>query len=270
MRAPSLIAMDVDGTIAGVDHCLSERTVAVLSRFGNQAIMGVLVTGRSEKATLAIASQCAFHAPQISCNGALITQPDTGERLWIKQMSQTQIEEAVEAARTSKTTPVLWAADQWFAEETNQWTDLLTTLLDQAPTITDFESIIGNEEIIKVMIGGDPSVLNACQLDQIESMERSMPMFFEASPTGASKAEALRFLLDYLDIDPSLTWGFGDGGNDLGWLALVGHAFAPENACDSVRAIAEAIVGDNHHDGVVVFLDGVLGKDGIPWSGSVT
>lgn len=258
MRVPSLIAMDVDGTIAGGDHVLSERTLAVLRRLAEHAILGVLITGRTEKSTLSLAKACDFHAPQVSCNGALITEPDTGRRLWTKQMPLEQLRATLRAAEDSHTTPVLWTADRWFVEEPCQWSQFLATLLEEAPSLAPIESVIANEEVIKVMLGGEPAMLDVSILDQIPGMERSMPMFFETSAMGASKADALTYLLDHLGIDPSQTWGFGDGGNDVGWLSLVGHAFAPENARDQVRAIARTIVGDHRHDGVAEYLERFL------------
>lgn len=96
---PALVALDVDGTITDADHALSERTLAILSRLRTAGVACVIVTGRAERSAVGIARSVGFTAPVISCNGALVTDPVTSERLWLRHMDPLVALRAVRTAR---------------------------------------------------------------------------------------------------------------------------------------------------------------------------
>ena len=257
---PELIAVDVDGTIAGADHVPSARTVAALRRLAGCGIAGVIVTGRSERSVLRLADELGFTAPQISCNGALITVPATHERIWQRSMAPADARRAVAAAHRAGATPCVWSADAWYTDEDTPGSRLLTTILEEPPVMGPLDDVIAQVAVVKVMIAGEPDTLDASGLaGVIPGMERSMSWFFEAAPAGAGKKEAMEFLLDHLHVDPQAAWGFGDGGNDVGWLGLLGRVFAPENARDEVKAMADQVIGHHASDGVAEFLERTLG-----------
>ena len=256
---PKLIAFDVDGTIDGADHALSGRTVAALQRLAGLGIAGVIVTGRTERAALRVVRQVGFSAPQVSTNGALVTDPVTGERLWYKSMDPADARLAVKAARRAGASPNVWSADAWYADEDSPTNRLLTVLVGEPPIIQPLDEVIEQQAIVKVMLGGEPTLLdNAGLTGVIPGMARSMPEFFEAAPIGAGKQEAVAFLLGRLGINRRDVWGFGDGGNDAGWLSLVGRVFAPANARPEVKALAEQVIGRHDRDGVAEFLEQAL------------
>ena len=64
-----------------------------------------------------------------------------------------------------------------------------------------------------------------------------------------SKALGLTMLCRHLGIDPAETIAVGDGDNDLEILKTAGFAVAMGNANEHVKAIADAVVADNNHDG---------------------
>ena len=259
MSRPKLVALDVDGTITGADHAVSQRTVASLRRLSDLGIAGVIVSGRTERAVLRLAGQVGFEAPQVSTNGALVTDATTGQRLWSKAMDPDDVRTAVAAARRAGVSPNVWTADAWYADEDSASNRLLVTLVGEAPVRQALDEVIAQQAIVKVMLGGTPAQLDASGLaGVIPGLERSMPQFFEAAPVGATKQEAVGFLLERLGIDASQVWGFGDGGNDIGWLGLVGRVFVPDNAQAAVKVLADQVIGRADNDGVAEFLDEAL------------
>jgi Cof subfamily protein (haloacid dehalogenase superfamily) len=257
-QRPALVAMDVDGTIAGADHGLSPYTVRTLRRLRARGVAGVIVTGRAEGVALAIARELGFTAPVISCNGAVITDPVTGERLRVRQMEPEASAHAVQVARRLGCSPTLWTPDAWFADEESPTTDLLTHLLAEAPRFRTLADVIAAEKVVKVMVGGDPDHLDRVEealRAQVPGLARSMPQFCEVGPPDATKLEAIAFVLDALGIAIESAWGFGDSDNDVGWLGLLGRAIAPANALPGVRAIAHEVIGHHAEDSVAAYVE---------------
>jgi hydroxymethylpyrimidine pyrophosphatase-like HAD family hydrolase len=152
--------------------------------------------------------------------------------------------------------PTIWTADAWYIEDDGPYAQLLATLLERDPVVEPLEDVINREEVVKVMVGAEPDLLDSCGLDKmVPGMERSMSTFMEASPPGASKADALRFLLDYVGVNAADAWGFGDGGNDREWLSIMGRAYAPSNARDEIKSIAHEVIGHHAEESVATFLD---------------
>ena len=71
----------------------------------------------------------------------------------------------------------------------------------------------------------------------------------ELSPKGVSKGNALLELAALLGIAPESTIGVGDSGNDRTMLEMAGLGIAMENADETLKSIADAIVASNNEDG---------------------
>jgi Cof subfamily protein (haloacid dehalogenase superfamily) len=261
MNRPKLIAMDVDGTITGAEHVLSEHTKQALRRLSPAGIAAVVVTGRTEWSAVSIARSAGFHAPVISCNGALVTDPDTGERIWEQHVDPEHAASAIAAARACGAVTTVWTADAWYADQEGPTNDLLRLMLEREPVVRPLEEVIATEPVMKIMIGGDRELLDRAgpALEaSAPGMMRSMDVFYETGPAHATKREAMAFLLKTLAIDPESTWGFGDSDNDTGWLSLMGRAIAPANAFAGVMAIADVVIGHHSEDSVADYLTAEL------------
>jgi Cof subfamily protein (haloacid dehalogenase superfamily) len=254
---PALVALDVDGTITDADHALSELTLAVLSRLRTAGVTGVIVTGRAERSAVEIARSVGFTAPVVSCNGALVTDPVTSERLWLRHMDPVVALRAVRTARKLRCDATVWTADAWYVEAPSSTSELLAVLLGEQPRLRPLEAVIAGEEVVKVMLGGDPALLDALGSvieARVPGMVRSMRQLYEVAPVGATKREALVFVLQTLAIAPEAAWGFGDSGNDVGWMSLLGRAIAPANAFPGVLELADVVIGHHAEDGVAQYL----------------
>lgn len=72
---------------------------------------------------------------------------------------------------------------------------------------------------------------------------------------GCHKAAGLGLLLDRWGIQPADCAAFGDSGNDLEMLQLVGHPVAMANAADAVLATTPHRAASNNDDGVLAHLE---------------
>jgi len=80
----------------------------------------------------------------------------------------------------------------------------------------------------------------------------SKEQWLEILPNHASKATALKQLKEYLGCDYVIA--FGDGKNDIEMFELADECYAMENACEELKKIATAIIGNNNEDSVARFI----------------
>lgn len=73
----------------------------------------------------------------------------------------------------------------------------------------------------------------------------------ECSPAGVSKAEGLAELCEHLGVSLAETVAVGDAPNDTQALQVAGLAVAMGNATPDIKALADVVVADNDHDGIV-------------------
>lgn len=73
----------------------------------------------------------------------------------------------------------------------------------------------------------------------------------ECSPAGVSKAEGLEKLCEHLGITLAEAVAVGDAPNDTAALKVAGCAVAMGNATPDIKELADLVVADNDHDGIV-------------------
>jgi len=78
-------------------------------------------------------------------------------------------------------------------------------------------------------------------------------------PDSCSKEAAIATLCKTMGISPAQVLAFGDGSNDRGMLAEVGHGVAMGNAVDETRQAARHQTLSNDEGGVGAFLERVFG-----------
>lgn len=79
---------------------------------------------------------------------------------------------------------------------------------------------------------------------------QALPEMLEILPSGASKGDGVRKLLDHLGANIDEVMAIGDGENDVEMLKLVRWGVAMSNGSDEAKTVADAIVTSNDEDGV--------------------
>lgn len=80
----------------------------------------------------------------------------------------------------------------------------------------------------------------------------------EVTPRGVTKALGLELLCRHLGVNVAELVVVGDADNDLEALRTSGLAVAMGNAAPEVLAVADIVVADNDHDGIVELVDRLL------------
>jgi HAD superfamily hydrolase (TIGR01484 family) len=123
LAGTTAVVLDVDGTIAGADNLVSPRTRAVMREIEEQGVPVVVATGRTRSSVLELIQQTGLRTPGVSCNGAIVTDPVSGEDLRRQTMdpadvaAMLQVHEETGAAITWWTTRDVFATCEDVAAE---------------------------------------------------------------------------------------------------------------------------------------------------------
>jgi len=259
LSGTTAVVLDVDGTIAGPDHRVSPRTLAAMAGIEELGVPVVLATGRSRSNVLDVAMAAGLRTPGASCNGAVVTDPVSGNDLRVQTMDPAEAEALRRVHEETGCAFTWWTARDIFTT-TEDLRDLLTAFGDPGVQVAEPPERMPGD-VVKAMIHGTPPELDAVQ-PVIERLTpratRSMDIFWELSDPDAHKWSGISFVFDLLDIDPAGAVGLGDGENDVVWMREIGLPVAMGNARAEARAVARAVTGHHAHEGAADFLEEVL------------
>lgn len=77
---------------------------------------------------------------------------------------------------------------------------------------------------------------------------------------GATKANAIKILIDYLKINKEEVIAIGDGGNDIPMFEIAGYKVVMGNANEYVKSKADYITDTNNNNGVAKALEYIFYK----------
>ncbi|HET9519675.1 MAG TPA: HAD hydrolase family protein, partial [Candidatus Limnocylindrales bacterium] len=236
-----LVAVDIDGTLAGSDGRVTPRTVAALGRVEAAGVTVVLVTGRAYPSALEVWRGATLRGPLITCGGALTLEPPRLTVLDVHHLPNAAARQLVRLGRDLGLRVSLWTEAAIWITRDDRFAALLRDLHRSGSVSMEVRRLeakasapfpYGTARAIKGMLGGEPERLDELTPGSFvglagATVARSMPEFFDVSPEGASKHEALSAVLRRLDVRPDEVIAIGDGDNDLGMLRMAGLAVVP-------------------------------------------
>ncbi|EKD35696.1 MAG: hypothetical protein ACD_75C01816G0001, partial [uncultured bacterium] len=174
-------------------------------------------------------------------DGALVSDPHTGEEVFIRTIDRSLVGEAVEFAHRSDIIFDLFSATDYFAEKESWVTDIRRDYFGIVPTFIDFGRLPEDEKIIK-------GTLVVCSQEEKAAADRfrrhfdgRLTLSMSKTPAypdidyinvlapGVSKKSALDALVGHLGISLEQVMAIGDGVNDVPVLSSVGLAVAMGN-----------------------------------------
>ena len=259
-----VLALDMDGTLAGADGRVSQRAITALRRAEQAGLRVVIVTGRSVPTPLAVWEAAGLSAPLIAFGGALTIQPPGLEALDIRPLPEHLVVEALDLGTRLELVVSLWTQTAIWVTKRGPIADMLSTLNGfRVLEIDPLADPVPRAPVLKVMLGAEPATMDRAEADVLAALagataSRSMPESVEATAANASKEQALAAVLERLGVAPEQVIAAGDADNDLGMLRLAGFAIVPSDAMAGPRAAADLIVGPHDADGVAEFIEGFV------------
>jgi len=257
-----LLVVDVDGTLLGRDGSISVDNSEALAKVRQSGVGVSLSTGRVPRACLNIIKQLSLDGYHIFFDGALVSNPNQSQEVYIQPLNKLIVPEVIEFARQNDIYLELYSATRYFVERETQATDIHRQFFALEPIVIDLTKVINQERIIKAeLMTFTPDDVAKARSFSLHFHDRlhfsgvrtpSYPgvEFINVVDPGVSKGKALAALVSHLGISTAEVMAIGDGTNDIPLLSSVGLAVAMDNAPDEVKAVAHHITLDVDHNGL--------------------
>ncbi|WP_449419281.1 Cof-type HAD-IIB family hydrolase [Phormidium nigroviride] len=263
-----LLAVDIDGTIAGESNEIRERVTQAIFAAQAQGIKVVVATGRMYRSALRFHQTVGSSLPLICYQGAWIQDPITGKILShlpvTKEKTIALLDYFEQPALRSLLSVHFYINDQLYVREITTATQIYAQRSEIQPiAVGDLRSVLDTEPTKILALCDDPEAIAnlLSNLRQIYTpaelyLTTSVATFFEAANPLVSKGAALRYLAEeVLGLQSANVMAIGDNFNDLEMLSYAGIGVAMGNAPDEVKAIAQWVAPTVEEDGVAAAIE---------------
>jgi hydroxymethylpyrimidine pyrophosphatase-like HAD family hydrolase len=262
VRAPLLVATDVDGTLLDPVDRVSARTKAVVGRLAAAGVGFVLVTGRPPRWIPPVVAQVGVAGIAVCANGAVIYDAAEDQIVSAHTLSAAALGDL--AAAVTDALPEAGIAverlglsgEEFMAEPhyRHAWAGSDHTLLPRAGLV--------DMPAVKMLVR-DPALTSdaivaalAPVIGSAADLTFSHPGgLVEISAPGVTKASGLAEVAETAGVSAADVIAFGDMPNDLTMLAWAGHGVAMGNAHPALRAVADEVTASNADDGLALVLE---------------
>lgn len=252
---PSLIALDLDGTLLRTDKTVSPRTLAALDACKEAGIALCIASARGASSIALIAPPVLEDCLWITHNGALAVRGE--EVLHFDPIPHAALEPCVEFAYGFEP-PLLMFAE---IDGKPSCSRDVEALWGVGFRTVDFRTL-GARDVAKVLIQWPAGTATDSLSPRLpESVEILMDRdgYAHVQNKGVSKHHALGLCLEQLGIPWSAVMAFGDDHTDAGMLKAAGCGVAMANAVPAAREAADQLTATNDQDGVAEVLEEILG-----------
>ena len=265
-----LLMVDIDGTLIGKDRTISAKDKNALARARDSGILVSLSTGRAVEACRAIIDQLSLDGYHIFFDGALVSNPDSGEVVYIEPIGEECVRQMAEFAHLNEVNLDLQSATHYFIERETWVTDIRRHFFGVEPAIVDFSEVWQKEKIIKATLTSSSAEEKAKADSFCRKFKDSLGFTLAKTPVypevdfinvvapNVSKGKALDRLAPFLGMPLTEVMAIGDGDNDISLLSSAGLAVAMDNALDAVKAVADFVTLDVDHNGVAAAIEKFL------------
>lgn len=275
-REYRVIALDMDGTALNDEKQMSDRTKAAIHRALAAGKEVIFCTGRSyaemeetleefpDMNYLCGESGAMIYDLRKKCPVCLISIPlQERQKLWKLVEGREIMPQLFSEGRSVINASQLYQMEHYQMGVYQNAFIKVCTLVDDV-TQTSLE--VKNAE--KINLYHTSPAKREETLRRLQEAGLQLTMVYseisslECSPLGLSKASGLRALCEVLDIGMDQVIMVGDADNDLEALKAAGLAVAMGNANEAVKAVCDAQVADNNHDGCAQAIEHyMLGED---------
>ncbi|MBN1565455.1 MAG: HAD family hydrolase [Anaerolineae bacterium] len=254
-----LIVADLDNTLLNSDHEVSPFTDQMIRAALARGVYFTVATGKTFPSTPQITAQFGITIPVICGNGTQVFMPD-GTPIYEDPIPLDLALEAVQMGAARGFTPVVYTATGLLAPGHDANVQELIAHHEPTP---DYDPNIaaalrnGHKPYKLILMSQNYDAVDRFTVDlnqrfagRAQVIRSGLQSVVEVLPLSASKGNALKIILDRLNITPGETMCLGDNCNDVDMLQLAGIGVAMGQAPLDVRAVADYVTGTNDEDGV--------------------
>ena len=274
MKNIKLLALDLDGTALRSNNTLSEKVKSAVEQLYKSGITVVAASGRP----FASMPKEILGMPEfeyyIASNGAAVYDRN-GNRIRSVTLSESDVLKILELTGDYD---LIWEAflDGETCTDSRYYNDpmkygctaaYVDYVQSSRGTSDDMRGYIykNRDRLDSIEFVSIDSELRSTLWEKIENsldsvyITSSSAHFVEIMDSKATKANALRYICDLLDIPLENTAAAGNAYNDVDMIKLAGLGIAVENAVDECKKAADIIVKSNDNDGIAELIDMITG-----------
>jgi Cof subfamily protein (haloacid dehalogenase superfamily) len=243
-----LAAMDLDGTLLGPDHSISEANARAVRRLQAAGAQVVLASGRHYNSMLKYVKALPGVQWVVSCQGGEVSDAARTTVLSRRFLQPAEVAALTDTGRTRGFSTVGYTVEGVFTDSTSDLEmDFYTDLAGHRPVVLPRNELLARD-IFKVIWMGEPAGLSQVApadvtLPRVQAV-RTNTRFLEFMPADVSKGSALATLALHLGIQPAAVVTFGDGENDVPMFEWAGMSVAMAHGWPLARARAKLVTPD--------------------------
>ena len=259
-HATSTFIFDLDGTLLNEQHEVSALTIQTLNELRARNATLVIATGRHINDIRCYIEQLGGGIAAITSNGANI-HDQNGQLIYSKGLPLTVNESLIPLGAKFPVHTNIYTDNEWFINApceavlaAHAASQFFYRVLDQQAMLTT--------HALKIYFFGEQHELLELQKQIDPDLARSLNVTFsdenhlEFMQRNISKGDALKILLEKLNLPLNQTMAFGDSMNDVELFRTAAHPIMMENASPSLQTLFPNAqrAQTNGKDGVAHFL----------------
>jgi len=266
-----LAALDMDGTLLGLDHKISDYSKTVLARADAAGKILTLATGRALSELRGIIDDIPALRYAICENGAVIYDLYAKKCIHREIIPQEDVEFAMAELEKRTVIAQIYMLDQAYLRAHKE-IDLNPYRMEFFRSVWEAGSVFDPDLFERYRAEHPPvdkmDLYFTSETDRDEfralisqrnlEVAGSIGIGIEVSSKLANKANGLKTLCNILNIPLEETIAVGDSDNDRDILQTAGFSVAMGNACNEIKQIADAVTDDNNHHGAARALEKYL------------
>lgn len=269
-----LLALDLDGTVLRSNNTLSDKVKSAIESAYNSGITIVAASGRPFSSMPKEILDMPEFEYYIASNGAAIYDCK-GKKLHSVILKE---EDVIKILKLTEDYDLIWEAfiEGETCTDIRYYNDPMSYGCSAA-YVDYVRSSRGTSDDMRGYIYKNRGRLDSIEFvstdnklrrtlwDKIESnidsvyVTTSSKHFVEIMDGAATKANALRYICDLLNIPLEKTAAAGNADNDVDMIAEAGLGVAVKNASPNCLSVADVIVESNDNDGIVEFIEMIRG-----------
>ena len=251
---------DIDGTLLNSRHQISPLTEQAIKAVIAKGVPFIPVSARPPYAITPYTKQLDTQQAIICYSGALILDKNL-TALYSVILEPQDLQELNQILADFNHLSVShYAGLDWFCNDLNNyWTlqESEITGLHAKQTPKDLN------EVHKILVMGEAEEIRQLEQKLKQSLphlsiHRSKNEYLEIMNKAATKAKAIRFMEQHLNVRAEEVVAFGDNFNDLDMLQYAGLSVAMGNAPDEIKQAAKEVTASNDEDGIALVLNRIF------------
>ena len=260
-----MVALDLDGTTLNDFGEISDRTIEAFQKAMDCGVHIVICTGRTFQSLPSQLFEISGLEYVVTSNGAKITRLADRETVYENNVGEEAVSKIANILKPlGYSLEVFLKGGAYIAKEEYEeyqtigsaYRDIGYVLRTRKPVDNFFSFIEENKAHIEnINISFPRQEDRQILMELLASVENvtltsSFIHNIEVGGATTSKADALRYLMDKLDVSSAELMAAGDSPNDLEMIKLAGLGVIMENASEEMKLHADYLTDTNGEDGV--------------------